>query len=187
MKAQTLTNSNNEKRRELDFYPTPPEVTHALMNQSHYKFDMLTIWEPACGSGHMSKVLEQHGHYVYSSDIDKNYDGADDIDFLSVDCKMFDAIITNPPFILAEEFIRHSLSQAPIVAMLLKSQYWHAKKRMSLFNEFPPAYVLPLSWRPDFLFDQRKPGDKVNPPMEVAWSLWIKGDTNTKYRILPKP
>jgi hypothetical protein len=97
------------------------------------------------------------------------------------------AIITNPPFNISEEFIRHALTKAPIVAMLLKSQYWHAKKRVKLFEECPPAYVLPLSWRPDFLFDQRKEGDKkAAPTMEVAWTVWIKGDTDTKYRILSK-
>lgn len=40
-------------------------------------------------------------------------------------------------------------------AMLLKAQYWHAAKRAQLFCEVPPSYVLPLTWRPDFLFKER--------------------------------
>jgi hypothetical protein len=184
MDAVTLTNSNNKKRRELDFYPTPPEVTHALMQ--FLELLPCTIWEPACGDGAMSEVLAEYGHYVRSTDIRNTGYNTYAVDFLSekIDC---DAIITNPPFNLSEEFIRHALTQAPVVAMVLKSQYWHAKKRVALFNEYPPAYVLPLSWRPDFLFDQRKEGGKkAAPTMEVAWTVWIKGNTNTKYRILSK-
>ena len=185
MKAVTLTNSNNDKRRELDFYPTPPEVTHALMK--FLKLDPSFIWEPACGQGAMSDVIKSYGHNVFISDINAEILGATCYDFLEATI-FCDAVITNPPFNKSEEFIRHALTQSPIVAMLLKSQYWHAKKRIPLFEECPPAYVLPLSWRPDFLFDQRKEGDKkAAPTMEVAWSVWMKGDTDTKYRILSKP
>jgi hypothetical protein len=109
--------------------------------------------------------------------------GEGGIDFLTErrDC---DAIITNPPFNLSEDFIRHALTQAGTVAMVLKSQYWHAKKRSALFQEFPPAYVLPLTWRPDFLFNTRQPGDKVGPTMEVHWTVWMAGRTDTRYQIL---
>jgi hypothetical protein len=204
MKAVTLTNNNNKRRRELDFYPTPPEVTHALM-----KFITLpnhsVIWEPACGEGAMVDVLSQYGdsvkdgHFVYdsygsrghrviASDIRETNICHKPIDFLSTSLPDIDAIITNPPFNLSEAFIRHALSQSPVVAMLLKSQYWHATKRIKLFDEFTPSYVLALSWRPDFLFDTRKPGDKkAAPTMEVVWTVWIEGDTDTKYRILKKP
>ena len=30
-------------------------------------------------------------------------------------------------------------------------------------------------------------GKKGSPTMEVAWSVWIKGDTKTKYKPLLKP
>lgn len=98
-----------------------------------------------------------------------------------------DAIITNPPFNLSEEFILHAVKNADTVAMLLKSQYWHAAKRNILFQKHPPAFVLPLSWRPDFLFDTRKEGDKSAPTMGVCWSVWKRGETDTRYRILSKP
>jgi hypothetical protein len=49
-----------------------------------------------------------------------------------------------------------------------------------LFKEFPPAYVLPLTWRPDFMGGERGGA----PTMEVHWTVWIAGDTDTKYRIL---
>lgn len=182
MEALTLTNSNtNDNRRELDYYPTPPDVTHALMR--FLELPPCTIWEPACGNGAMSDVLKQYGHTVISCDLRHTGYGEGGIDFLSSE-RECDAVITNPPFNTSQQFIRHALKQAKIVAMVLKSQYWHAIKRKSLFEQFPPSYVLPLLWRPDFLFDQRKVGERANPTMEVGWSVWIAGDTNMKYRLL---
>jgi len=180
--GQNLANSSTKnKRRELDFYPTPPEVTHALMRfmNLHQNID---IWECACGDGSMSKVLESYEHDVLSTDIAPECYGRGGVDFLKTEHD-YGAIITNPPFKESEAFIRHALNQAGIVAMLLKSQYWHAKKRQTLFEEFPPAYVLPLTWRPDFMTGERG----GSPTMEVLWTVWVDGQTDTKYRLLSKP
>ena len=178
MQALNLANSSTtNKRRDLDFYPTPPDVTIALMK--FLKLSPCKIWEPACGDGAMSKVLVSHGHSVISTDLRDTGYGSGGVDFLSTK-KGCDAIITNPPFNISEEFIRHALEQTKVVAMVLKSQYWHAKKRAVLFEDSPPAYVLPLTWRPDFMNGERGGA----PTMEVQWTVWIKGDTNTKYRLL---
>ena len=176
MKAVNLTGGGDQtKRRELDFYPTPPEVTAALMHHLR-SLPPLKIWEPACGDGAMSKVLKACGHKVTSSDIRETGYGQGGIDFLST-ALACDAIITNPPFNLSEQFIRHALSQADIVAMVLKSQYWHAAKRLALFKQFPPAWILPLTWRPDFLGGERGGA----PTMEIQWTVWLPGDKNTEY------
>ena len=178
MKALNLANSSTtNKRRELDYYPTPPDVTHALMRFLDLK--NCRIWEPACGDGAMAEVLKMYAHDVICSDLRETGYGVGGVDFLTArrDC---DAIITNPPFNVSEDFIRHALTQAGTVAMVLKSQYWHAKKRSTLFKEFPPAYVLPLTWRPDFMGGERGGA----PTMEVHWTVWISGETDTKYRIL---
>lgn len=177
---QLTTGGDKSKRRELDFYPTPPDVTHALLRFLKISQKSL-VWEPACGDGAMSKVLKQYVADVRSSDIRESGYGEGGVDFLasSFDC---DAVITNPPFNVSEEFIRHALKQAPIVAMVLKSQYWHAKKRAALFNEYPPAWVLPLTWRPDFMGGERGGA----PTMEVHWTVWVRGDTDTKYRLLSR-
>lgn len=178
MKAANLANSSTDnKRRELDYYPTPPDVTHALMR--FLDLAPCTIWEPACGNGAMSDVLAQYGHTVISSDLRNTGYGDSGIDFLAA-ARECDAVITNPPFNISEAFIRHALRQAKTVSMVLKSQYWHARKRAALFGEFPPAYVLPLTWRPDFMGGERGGA----PTMEVHWTVWIAGDTDTKYRLL---
>lgn len=186
MQAINLVNSSTVNSREgSDFYPTPPDVTHALMKFLKLPSKNYTIWEPACGDGLMSKVLSEYCENVISTDIrtDSGF-GEGGIDFLNTNRKC-DAIITNPPFNISEQFIRHALeiNSDGVVAMLLKSQYWHAKKRLSLFNEFTPAYILPLTWRPDFMFGKRGGA----PTMEVLWTVWISGVKCSIYHPLSRP
>lgn len=183
MQAINLVNSSSVNDRvNKDFYPTPPNVTHALMG--FLNLSPCTIWEPACGDGAMSTVLESYGHNVVSTDIreDSGF-GIGGVDFLTAKSPITcDAIITNPPFAVADQFIRRSIKLAPIVAMLLKSQYWHAEKRTKLFAEHPPTWILALNWRPDFLNGKRG----GSPIMECLWTVWERGKTDTRYRILTK-
>lgn len=178
---QLTAGGKKENRRELDFYPTPEECTISLMN--FLKLQPCSIWEPACGNGSISRVLESYGHEVFSTDLfDYSY-GTPEVDYLKFTPKLrCDAIITNPPFNRSVEFIEKALLEADLVAMLLKSQYWHSKSRYDLFDSNPPAYVLPLTWRPNFA-----PEKGSAPTMEVHWTVWKKGDTITKYIPLKKP
>lgn len=175
-----LTNASNTKRRELDFYPTPPDATHAIM-QFLQLCPSMSVYECACGDGAMAKVIKAYGHHVIASDLRDTGYGTPNVDFLQ-SCTKAGAIITNPPFNISEAFIRHALTLSPVVAMLMKSQYWHAAKRTALFAEYPPAWVLPLNWRPDFMNGERG----GSPTMDVAWTVWIKGNADTRYRVLSK-
>lgn len=180
-RLQLTTGGKKENRRELDFYPTPKECTIALMD--FLKLPSSNIWEPACGDGAMATVIERYGHTVYASDLRTDCGfGEGGVDFLQKTFSFCDAIITNPPFALSAAFIEKALIEAPIVAMLLKSQYWHSKSRYDLFMSNPPAYVLPLTWRPNFA-----PEKGSAPTMEVHWTVWINGDQVTKYIPLIKP
>ena len=174
-----------EKRREMDFYPTPPDVTEALMQ--FLKLPPCLIWEPACGDGAMVNVLRNHEHEVIATDLRNTGFGEGNVNFLKAENRTCDAVITNPPFSHSEEFIRKAVSVAPIVAMVLKSQYWHARKRIKLFSDLPPSYILPLTWRPDFLFDVRVDGKKGSPLMDCIWVIWEAGETDTRYQPLLRP
>lgn len=166
-------------RSASDFYPTPPEVTMALLDFLGLPKDTV-IWEPACGEGHMAKEMERQGYSVYATDI------AQGVDFLATDLSTnaYDWIITNPPFSKAEWFIRRCYELEKPFALLLKAQFWHAKKRMNLFRECRPWYVCPLTWRPDFMFGRT--GGK--PLMDVIWCIWLPCHRgHTAYYPLGKP
>lgn len=172
------------KRNESDYYPTPSEVTQALIDFLEIPKDK-TIWEPACGTGHMSQVFKNNGYKTVSSDINENVVADFICDFTT---EFYDHeadwIITNPPFSIADKFIRSAYSMGVPFALLLKSQYWHSKKRLSLFEETKPTYVLPLTWRPDFLFKERGNG---SPLMDCIWCVWTLDETDAIYKPLSKP
>lgn len=189
LQASRISGGNSATgRRQSDFYPTPPEATIALVQ--FLRLDRGTVvWEPASGEGDMGQALEACGLTVYSTDIRGGQDflvrdHPDGID------TPFNWVITNPPFSLAEEFIRHAAKIGKPFAMLLKSQYWHAAKRAQLFREIPPSYVLPLTWRPDFLFKERNGKKGGSPLMDVMWCVWLTPQmqgTQTSYQPLEKP
>jgi hypothetical protein len=162
-------------RAKSDFYPTPADATLALVKALALPRGT-RIWEPACGEGHMVKVLKQCGYSVLATDISM---GAN---FLTKSYEPCDWIITNPPFSIADKFIERCLYFDRPFALLLKSHYWHAKKRLSLFRRSPPSVLFPLTWRPDFLFKTRGGG---SPLMDVMWCVWSGADAGTPPLYIP--
>lgn len=125
----------------------------------------------------MAAELAKHFAIVRSSDI------VTGTDFLTIPPIPCDAIITNPPFLLAPQFISRALGQTPYVAMLLKSTFWHAASRTELFRRNPPAAVLALNWRPQF-GGEKHAGS--SPTMDFIWTVWEPGNSGTRYEILSK-
>lgn len=177
LQASRIAGGNTAyKRSAADFYPTPPEATTALLDFLKLPATT-TIWEPACGENHMVRVMQDAGYNVISTDLEMG------VDFLNANCEECDWIITNPPFSLADQFVRRCIQHKKPFALLLKSQYWHAKKRLELFRLYPPSFVCPLTWRPDFMFKQRGKG---SPLMDVMWVIW-GGIHDTRYVPLERP
>lgn len=155
-------------RKERDLYETPEWVTAALL--PHLPRAPTAIWEPACGSGKMVRALTSSGAYVLGSDI-----AIDNDDFLAGSLPHgthWDAIITNPPYTHAQAFIEHSLDlMRPViglVAMLLRTDYDHAKTRQHLFSGcqvFTKKIVLTrrIKW-----FEE----SKGQPSFNHAWYVW---------------
>jgi len=131
----------------------------------------------------MSKVMKDMGYEVISSDLNDMGYGNVGVNFLTTPKHGCNWIITNPPFNVSQEFILKCINHHVPFALLLKSQYWHSKKRYELFNDFKPKYVLPLTWRPDFLFGQKGGA----PTMECLWTVWDDKPANeTQYILLEK-
>lgn len=164
-------------RKPADLYPTPVDCTYSLIPHiAPLLPDDAWILEPACADGQMVKPLREYGWNVDGSDLRPNVaGGTGGVDFLSEDTYFPDdyyhAVITNPPFNAAELFIRRALQIAPVVAMLLKAQYWNTKNRRKLFRETRPYMELNLTWRPAFLEEERG----KSPLMDCMWVVWVRG------------
>jgi hypothetical protein len=84
----------------------------------------------------MVRELQRHCADVHGSDIETGVDFLQQTNTLGAD-----AIITNPPYLLAREFIEHALrlteATTGMVAMLLRTDYDHAATRQHLFSGCP--------------------------------------------------
>ena len=184
----TLGASNHsEKDREgNDYYATDPKAMELLLELEKFSHH---IWEPACGEGHLSKVLEKYGHSVVSSDlIDRGF-GAKGIDFLKCDKTWKGDIITNPPFKYAKQFAEKGLElmqNGGKMALFLRIQFLETQDRRSLFDSNPPKYVYVsvnrLLCAKNGVFE--KDGKKESSAACYCWFIWekgFKGDTVLKW------
>lgn len=176
------SNHTEEERQVDDYYATEPRATELLLEQE--KFSNI-IWEPACGGGHMAKVLENNGYEVIISDIvDRGYFGTQILDFLNIDPnhKNNIDIITNPPYKYAKEFVEKALDMSADgvkVAMFLKLTFLEGKARKKLFEKYPPKTVYVSSSRLQCAKngDFEKYGKGVGTAVAYAWYIWEKGYT----------
>jgi hypothetical protein len=151
-------------RRERDLYETPAWATEALLPHLPR---FAAIWEPAAATGKMARVLAGRAETVISTDIDRGDD------FLaSTHADEVEAIITNPPYELATEFIDHALklmaSKRGLVAMLLRTDFDHAKSRAYLFAGCPAfSKKIVLTKRIRWFEDS-----KGSPSFNHCWMIW---------------
>lgn len=181
---KTLGASNHtEKERETDdFYATDPRAIDILLDYLHLQVPH-GVWEPSCGSGCLSKRLEERGHYVVSTDLVDRGFGSGGVNFFDQK-KMPDgctAIVTNPPYKFATEYVLHALKLLPhdgLLALFLKTTFAEGKERFcKIFGPQRPQYVLQCTERilcaknAEFEFMEAHGGSAVS----YAWWIWRKG------------
>lgn len=144
--AMGASNHSEAERQSEDFYATDPAVLDLLSRK--YKIPEV-VMEPACGEGHLSEWLKNHGHKVYSYDImDRGYGERQNFfEMLTIpdDCA---CILTNPPYKYATEFVLHSLELVPVgghVVMFLKTTFLETERRYNeIFKFTPPPLCFPV-------------------------------------------
>ena len=170
------SNHSTSVRESHDYYATDPRATELLLGVERFS---PTIWEPACGEGHIAKVLEQAGHSVISTDlIYRGYGNQEPLDFMLYDGDAFDGdIVTNPPYTAGAEFAEkaiETITDGHKVAMFLKVQFLEGQKRRKFFDKYPPRTVYVLSKR----MKCAKNGDFNSigsSAVAYAWFVWQKG------------
>lgn len=168
------SNYSKQEREKNDFYATNPKAIEMLLNFE--KFDK-NIWECACGTGNLSRVLKEQEYNVISTDlIDRGYQDYC-LDFLKFKGKWNGDIITNPPYKYAKEFVFKAMEIIPNgkkVAMFLKLTFLESFGRKELFDKYPPKYLYVSRGR----LGCARNGDFVNnstSAIAYAWYIWEKG------------
>jgi hypothetical protein len=173
---------------KLNFFPTPPWAVRALLHEVLVRRLILkprprTAWEPACGAGHCAIPLREVFDQVYATDVhDWGFGDARDLDFsfCGPDEAPYpiDWVISNPPFVLAEMFVKRGLAIATQgVAMLMRLQWLEGGDR---YREFfapgaacRPSYVVVFAERVPMIEGAWDP--EASSATAYAWFVFLKG------------
>lgn len=182
--AQLAGGNSTTEKAENDFYATDPKTVELFLTKTFEDgvFDLPqgSVWEPACGTGNISKVL---AHWFPLCDrratdlVDRGY-GKGGVDFLTSTHRA-DLIITNPPFSLMNDFILKGLWQADKYLVLLgKIQTLETVERVNILKHTPLKFVYVHSKR-QATWKNGEPRDPRGKPwattMCLAWFVWEIG------------
>lgn len=176
---------------EGELYETPPQAVRALMAAEPFFSVPQRILEPACGPGQIVAALQAAGHTVTASDLfdyEARWKGAPDterrwgLDFL--DARIagfigyrnagFRAVVMNPPYSKANDFVAAALQWAPRVYALLELGWiqGEAAGRCALVDDGPLIRVLPFIDRLDMHRDGFPAERRTNSTRKHAWFVF---------------
>ena len=171
-------------RIENDYYATDPKAVTMLLS----KYDIFgqEILEPCVGGGMIANTVKSfyiNKRNITALDIvDRGYPNTIIQNFLTWETNnKYDAIITNPPYSLAKEFVEKGLTllnNDGQMAMFLKIQFLEGQKRKELFDKHPPKYIYVFrnrmaTWNNGQALDPNT-GKKWATTMCHAWFIWEK-------------
>ncbi len=160
--------NRGSEREELDGYWTPFGCAAAICER--LLADKLvsvrsSILEPSVGKGAFADAIGRRLAPETLVGVDLRRQEALDAvpldefiegDFLDYEPSVFfDAVIGNPPFVHAEEHVRHALTMLDpdtgVLAFLLRLNFLEGKDRTAgLWREHPPSVIYVLNRRPSF-------------------------------------
>lgn len=181
-------------KNSCGYYPTPfwcvTSMVRWLRDVNCVEcFNNSSLIEPCVGGGNIILALQESGmfteNHIYALDINISrapkfipYMVLQKADFLSPMVKVNENVcITNPPFPLAESYLRKLLIKCDVTIMLLQLSFLASKDRSAFFNKDykTPDTLLVLSDRPSFT------GEGTNS-QEYGWMIW-----NNNPRKFPIP
>jgi len=184
MRGQNTSSAVMQQRSEphdsLDDFPTPPWATRALCEfiarYSDQRLGNLSCREPAANRGHMVRPLKEFFGSVQASDVHDYGAGFLTFDYLyPYPLEQVDWTITNPPFRLAEQFIKRALATSTHgVAMIVRSAFLEGAGRwVNLFAQTPPSHILQFSER--VVMHKGRLAPEGSTATAYAWLVWLKG------------
>jgi hypothetical protein len=155
-------------------YETPSVATDALLEVEVTL--PRRIWEPAAGRGAIAKVLRARGHDVVAADLVDygELEQQSGRDFL-MESRLpegVEAIVTNPPYKLADQFVAHALDLCPRVIMLLRLAFFESVRRTHILENRGLARVHVFRKRLPMMHRDGWEGRKGNSGMAFAWFVW---------------
>jgi hypothetical protein len=124
----------------------------------------------------MARTLKEYFTVVDASDVHDYGVGYPVKDFLKDDFCTVDWTITNPPFVLAKDFILKAMESSDLgVAAILRIAFLEGKGRYNeLFKDFPPSHVLQFVERVPMVKGRYDPD--ASSATAYAWFVWQDND-----------
>jgi hypothetical protein len=150
-----------------DVYPIPSYCIDKLLpyidfSRQGCEGPPVTFLEPCRGDGAISDLIPKH--------VSKGYcEIREGTDYLRTPVFTWtDIIITNPPYSLALEFLRKSLSEAHTVVYLLRLNFLGSATRRPFWDTQPPTHLLTITPRPRLV-------NGGSDSCEYGWFCWDRG------------
>lgn len=163
------------KDRKNDLYETPAVCVSSAFDAGVFSGAGPAVWEPCAGRGAISRELRARGFRVVAQDL-VDHSGRDGDILTGVDF-LFEraapagvsAIITNPPFKLADAFIRYGLTLVPRVIVLLRAMAIEGATRADLIDGHLRHYWVGID-RPPAMHREGWTGPRLsNSGAPFAW------------------
>lgn len=180
-----------EARDSPDDFPTPPWATRGLIEyvlDNRESLSGKSCLEPACGAGHMARVLKEYFGTVWHSDAyDYGYGPIRDFLAYPFETNSVDWVITNPPFRLSEEFVVRALKIAREgVAILARTVFIESVGRYrNLFEQIPPTKFAQFAERVPMV--KGRLDQKATTATGYAWLVWEKRSNGAAPRLMWVP
>jgi hypothetical protein len=159
--------------RGSDCYSTPPEAVRALLEVEQLP---RRIWEPSVGQGPIAAVLKSAGHEVVGTDLhDYGLGYPSGIDFLMERSAPpdIDTIVSNPPFMLAQQICEKALELVPRTYFLMRLAFYESQRRSHILENAGLARIYCFRRRLPFMHRLGYQGPKnSNSGMAFAWFCW---------------
>jgi hypothetical protein len=171
-----------------DDFPTPPWATRALLEHvlgDCRDLSLKSCLEPACGAGHMARVLAKYFDTVHASDAyDYGYGPVRDFLTHTYDKDSVDWVITNPPFRRSEQFVLRALNVAREgIAILAWTTFIESVGRYrNLFRAVPPSKFAQFTERVPMV--RGRLDRKASTATGYAWLVWEKEIVNAGPRLM---
>ena len=164
-------NNTTDRRKQTDFYETPYSLTRKFLDVEEFD-KSLSVCEPACGKGAITKVLNEY----WDKDLITSYD--QEVNFLW-ETGNYNSVITNPPYTTALQFIDRAKRVATEkFAFLLPLSYLHGKQRYDEIytdREYGLKKVYVFTRYPMLGEKIREDGKYRTGMMVYAWFVWENG------------
>jgi len=148
-------------RHPQDYYKTPEWCYEALQDLIDWE-RVRSFLEPCCGDGRIVRWVNKQEHVRIFQ-----YGDIPQYDYFT---HMYDSAhlcLTNPPYSLAEQFVRKSITDNQCTIMLLRLGFLASQGRYQLFKTYPITGLYVLSRRPSFINGR-------TDNSEYAWFAWDK-------------